>query len=89
MNTITRIDRGLKLLWVGDREIKLTHKRWSLFIYLLDNKDRYVTTDELWRALWGDEYQRGVVKWQAAQLRREIAPVVLEHRSQHGWRLHI
>lgn len=83
-----RIDYDLKTLWVNGREVKLTLKRWKLFCYLVDNVERYVTTEELWNQLWSDEHQRGVVKWQAAQMRRSVAPLEVEYRSQHGWRLH-
>lgn len=86
---ILNVDYNLKVIWINDREVKLTPKRWNLFCYLADNKNRYVTTEELWNRLWGDQHQRGVVKWQASQLRRAIAPIALEYRSQHGWRLHV
>ncbi len=86
---VLNIDYDLKLIWIDDREVKLTPKRWKLFCYLVNNKNRYVSTEELWTRLWNDDNQRGVVKWQAAQLRRALEPVVLEYRSQHGWRLHI
>ncbi len=56
-------------------------------MYLYENRQRYTPTEELWTKLWSDDSQRGVVKWQASQLRRDIAPIELEYRQGHGWRV--
>jgi len=81
------IDKDAQILHINGNEIKLTLLRWNLFMYLYGNKRRYTSTEELWTTLWSDEIQRGVVKWQATRLRREIAPMGLEYRQGYGWRL--
>jgi len=81
------IDEDAKILHINGNEIKLTMLRWNLFMYLYANKHRYTSTHELWTKLWSHDYQRLAVKWQAGKLRQNIAPVELEYRNGHGWRL--
>ncbi|MCS6957613.1 MAG: response regulator transcription factor [Aquificaceae bacterium] len=42
-------------VWVNGKEVKFSKKEWLMFKYLVENRGRYVTTQELLNYVWGDE----------------------------------
>jgi two-component system copper resistance phosphate regulon response regulator CusR len=50
------IDPNKKLVTRENREIHLTPKEYSLLEYLVKNKNRVISKDELARNLWDDDY---------------------------------
>ncbi|MCX8060172.1 MAG: response regulator transcription factor, partial [Aquificaceae bacterium] len=71
-------------LWVSDKEVKLTRKEWLLLKYLVENRDRYVSTQELLNYVWGDEpVGDDVVRAHIKNLRRVLPEgFILSHK---GW----
>lgn len=51
-----RIDPNKKTVFREDKEIRLTPKEYSLLEYLVKNRNRVVSKDELARNLWDDNY---------------------------------
>lgn len=51
-----RIDPNKKVVFREDREIHLTPKEYSVLEYLVKNKNRVISKDELARNLWDDDY---------------------------------
>ncbi len=51
-----RIDPNKKVVFREGKEIHLTPKEYSLLEYLVKNKSRVVSKDELARNLWDDDY---------------------------------
>lgn len=51
-----RIDSNKKVVFREDKVINLTPKEYSLLEYLVKNKDRVISKDELARNLWDDDY---------------------------------
>ena len=49
------VDLRAGRVWVEGREIRLSKKEWLLFKYLVENRDRFVSTKELLNYVWGDE----------------------------------
>lgn len=42
-----KIDRAAYLLWIDEREVRLTRTEWNLFEYLYGKRDGYVATSTL------------------------------------------
>lgn len=51
-----KIDPNKKVVIREDKEIHLTPKEYSLLEYLVKNKNRVISKDELARNLWDDDY---------------------------------
>ncbi len=49
------VDLEAGRVWVDGKEVSLTRKDWLLFKYLVENRGRYVSTEELLNYVWGDE----------------------------------
>lgn len=52
-----RVDPNTKSVWREGKEIRLTPREFNLLEYLLRNKNRIISKDELSRNLWGDNYE--------------------------------
>src|SRR6516165_4988949 len=48
-----RLDVDRRELWLGDRPISLAPQVFDLLVYLLCNRERVVTKDDLIEAIWG------------------------------------
>jgi two-component system response regulator RegX3 len=48
------IDFTLEKLYTGDREIKLKAMEYKLLAYLIQNKNRTISKEELFQRVWGD-----------------------------------
>ena len=47
-----RLDAGLRALWVADEAVQTQRRVFDLLLYLLENRDRTVSKDELQDAVW-------------------------------------
>lgn len=57
MNTPTlSIDKSTYTIKLNNKIIDLTHKEYQLLVYLIENKDRVVTRDELLNTIWGYDF---------------------------------
>ena len=57
MNTPTlSIDKSTYTIKHNNKIIDLTHKEYQLLVYLIENKDRVVTRDELLNTIWGYDF---------------------------------
>lgn len=69
-----KFDTKKRLAYVEDRNIKLTGKETGILEYLLLNRGRYVSQDEILEHVWGDELDifSNTVRVHMAALRRKI-----------------
>ena len=51
-----KVDYINKKVYVKDNEIKLTSLEYKLLTYLIDNKNRLITKDELFDNVWNDKF---------------------------------
>lgn len=49
-----RVDPGDQKVWLGDAPISLTPKVFQTLVYLIENRDRILTKEELLAAIWPD-----------------------------------
>lgn len=50
------IDLNRYLVYVDGEKLRLTNKEYSLLVYLVENKLRVLTREELAKCLWGENY---------------------------------
>ncbi len=71
-------------VWVGGKEIKLTKKGWLILKYLVENRHRFVSAEELLNYAWGDEpVGDDVVRAHIKSLRKLLPEGFII--SQKGW----
>jgi len=51
-----KIDIDKRAVWIKDRKVDLTQKEFELFLYLVENKGRVISREELMREVWELEY---------------------------------
>ena len=51
-----KVDYTNKKVYVKDKEVKLTSIEYKLLTYLIDNKKRLVTKDEIFDKVWNDKF---------------------------------
>ncbi len=82
------VDLRAGRVWVDGKEIKLSKKEWLMFKYLVENKDRFVSTDELLNYVWGDEpVGDEVVRAHIKNLRRLLPEGFIVSQKGRGYRI--
>ncbi len=82
------VDLRAGRVWVEGREIRLSKKEWLLFKYLVENKDRFVSTEELLNYVWGDEpVGDEVVRAHIKNLRRLLPEGFIVSQKGRGYRV--
>jgi len=69
-----RLERVSRRVWLGDREVTLTPKAFSLLEYMMTHPDEVLSRDRLLDAVWGWDYPVGTraVDTRIAELRRVL-----------------
>ncbi len=82
------VDLRAGRVWVEGREIKLSKKEWLMFKYLVENRDRFVSTEELLNYVWGDEpVGDEVVRAHIKNLRRLLPEGFIVSQKGRGYRV--
>ncbi len=82
------VDLRAGRVWVEGREIKLSKKEWLMFKYLVENRDRFVSTEELLNYAWGDEpVGNEVVRAHIKNLRRLLPEGFIVSQKGRGYRV--
>jgi Tol biopolymer transport system component/DNA-binding winged helix-turn-helix (wHTH) protein len=87
------VDRARLSVTRGGLPVDLEPKALDVLLFLLDNRDRLVTKDELMDAVWKDTFVTPNVLTRAiAQIRKALgddadAPTIIETVSKRGYRL--
>ncbi|MCD8027282.1 MAG: winged helix-turn-helix domain-containing protein [Erysipelotrichaceae bacterium] len=72
---IITIDEDTHEVLVNDREINLLYKEYSILLYLIANKRKILTRDQLLDKIWGYDYygDQRIVDTYIKKLRRKLA----------------
>jgi len=82
------VDLRAGRVWVEGREIRLSKKEWLMFKYLVENRDRFVSTEELLNYVWGDEpVGDEVVRAHIKNLRRLLPEGFIVSQKGRGYRV--
>ncbi len=82
------VDLRAGRVWVEGREIRLSKKEWLMFKYLVENRDRFVPTEELLNYVWGDEpVGDEVVRAHIKNLRRLLPEGFIVSQKGRGYRV--
>ncbi len=75
-------------IWVDGREIRLSRKEWLILKYLVENRGRFVSTEELLNYVWGDEpVGDEVVRTHIKNLRRFLPEGFIISQKGRGYRV--
>ena len=68
-----KVDYINKTVYINNNEVKLTSLEYKLLTYLIDNKQRLVTKEELFDNVWNDKYtQDGTLNVHIRKIREQI-----------------
>jgi DNA-binding winged helix-turn-helix (wHTH) protein len=87
-----RFDTATGQLWLGDERVAMRPKTRAVLAYLLEHRDRYVSRDELCRAIWPGAHGAGHAPKQCIRELRLLlddaaaAPRFLETAGRDGYR---
>ena len=87
------LDSNTKKVFVGDREVELTRKEYSILEYLMSNQDRLIPNEELFEHIWdceADEFSN-TLKFHMHSLKKKLAQAspkeyIINKRGQ-GYRM--
>lgn len=79
------LDTARRTVWFNGEEIKLSRKEYDLLLYLLHHKNRVLTYEQIYEAVWNDAYlnDKSTIFYQVGQLRRKLGSAELIE-SVHG-----
>ena len=68
-----KIDSNNKKVYINNNEVKLTSLEYKLLTYLIDNKNRLVTKEELFDNVWNDKFTMdGTLNVHIRKIREQI-----------------
>lgn len=71
-----KIDFGAKAIWVREKPVKLTMMEFRLLAYLVQNRERVVSKQELFEKVWEDKFTGdGTLNVHIRKIREAIEPV--------------
>lgn len=71
-----KIDFGAKAIWVQEKPVKLTMMEFRLLAYLVQNRERVVSKQELFEKVWEDKFTGdGTLNVHIRKIREAIEPV--------------
>lgn len=79
------LDTARRIVSFNGSEIKLSKKEYDLLLYLLNHKNRVLTYEQIYEAVWNDAYlnDRSAIFYHIGQLRRKLGDAELIE-SVHG-----
>ncbi len=82
------VDLQAGRVWIEGKELRLGRKEWLLFKYLVENRGRFVSTEELLNYVWGDEpVGDEVVRAHIKNLRRLLPEGFIVSQKGRGYRV--
>lgn len=79
------LDTAKRMVCFNGNELKLSKKEYELLLYLLHHKNRVLTYEQIYEAVWDDAYlnDKSAIFYQIGQLRRKLGDAELIE-SVHG-----
>lgn len=66
------VDTDKKICYINDSEISLTRIEFDLLVFLINNKERIVTRQEIINSVWGEEVSKRAVDTTISRLRKKL-----------------
>ncbi len=84
------LDIGRREVFIDGKEIILPHKEYEILFYMLKNRWRTLTFEQIYEAVWKDTYldDKSVIFYHIGQLRRLIGEGWIETVYGIGYRLY-
>lgn len=84
-----KINKGQRIVFLGEEEVQLTKMEFELFNYLSTNKNILISRDKILRNVWGEDYfgSDRVVDDTIRRLRKKVDKVTVETVYGYGYKL--
>ncbi|DAB30536.1 MAG TPA: hypothetical protein CFH84_03455 [Sulfurimonas sp. UBA12504] len=90
LNQDITYDMSNRILYCGDKEIKLTMKENLFLSLLVQRKNQIVSTYDIVEYVWSDEFvSQGSMRQLISRAREKFAPLTIETHHREGYRLKV
>lgn len=84
------LDTARRLVLVGEEKVTLTRKEYALLLYFIKNRNRVLTFEQIYIAVWNEEYlmDNSTIFYHVGNLRKKIKADWIESRYGVGYYIH-
>lgn len=84
------LDTARRQVTVGNDKVILTKKEYDLLLYFIKNRNRVLTFEQIYNAVWNEEYlmDKSTIFYHVGNLRKKIKADWIESRYGVGYYIH-
>ena len=84
------LDTGRQMASVAGKEVRLTKTEYTFLLYFLKNRNRVLTFEQIYNAVWHEEYytNNATIFYHVGNLRKKISADWIESRYGIGYFIH-
>lgn len=84
------LDTARRLVLVGEEKVTLTRKEYALLLYFIKNRNRVLTFEQIYIAVWNEEYlmDNSTIFYHVGNLKKKIKADWIESRYGVGYYIH-
>ena len=84
------LDTARRQVTVDDESVTLTRKEYDLLLYFIKNRNRILTFEQIYNAVWHEEYlfDNSTIFYQVGNLRRKLKADWIETKYGVGYYIH-
>ncbi len=84
------LDTARRQVSIGDEKVVLTRKEYDILLYFLKNRNRVLTFEQIYHAIWHEEYlmDNAPIFFHIGNLRRKLKADWIETVYGIGYRIH-
>lgn len=84
------LDTAKRQVSIGDEKVVLTRKEYDILLYFLKNRNRVLTSEQIYSAVWHEEYlmDNSTLFYHVGNLRRKLKADWIETKYGVGYYIH-
>lgn len=83
------VDTGRRMVFINGKEIAMPNKEYGILLYMLKNRWRILTHEQIYEAVWKEQYldDKSVIFYHMGELRRRLGEGWIENVHGIGYRM--
>lgn len=84
------LDTARRRVVVGDKNVDLTRKEYDILLYFIKNRNRILTFEQIYNAVWKEEYlfENSTIFYHVGNLRKKLESDWIESKYGVGYYIH-
>lgn len=84
------LDTARRRVLVGDKNVELTRKEYDILLYFIKNRNRILTFEQIYNAVWKEEYlfDNSTIFFHVGNLRKKLEADWIESKYGVGYYIH-